>query len=156
MEWKEKTKEKLLEHSVAAVVALIGLLLSIIWLAIPSEAWSKISEATPKRVLWALLGLESIALIGLIGSLYKKPRKKTLVRGMGVAWEYVDDGARAVCPTCEIGLFIKHVQDTYDILQCPKCKVEIPLISDNNQPFHLLEARRRVEEFRESRNLAEK
>ncbi len=75
METKEKIKEKLLEHSVAAVLALIVLLLSVIWLAVPSEVWGKASEAVPKRVLWALLALELIAIIALTGSLINQKRK---------------------------------------------------------------------------------
>ena len=134
-------KQKAQDHIVSIVLGLIVLLLLVIWQGVPSSTWDRVSEATPKRVLWALLALESIAIIGLAVSLYKKVRKKRRLWGLGVVWDL--DYLKPLCPTCDgdVTLFIKQVQDTHDILQCPKCKIEIPLVGDTNQHFHLYQAK---------------
>ena len=74
MDWKEKVKEKLLEHSVAAVLALTVLLLSVIWLAVPSEVWGTASAVVPKRVIWALLGLAALTIVVLAALLLDSRR----------------------------------------------------------------------------------
>ena len=61
-----KIKGLILENIVLAVFGLILLLLLIVWKAIPSSVWDRVSEATPKRVLWALIGLEAIAICWLL------------------------------------------------------------------------------------------
>lgn len=61
MDWLTKLKEKAQEHSISIVFALIVLLSLVVWKAVPSEVWDRVSEVVPKRVLWALLGLLAIA-----------------------------------------------------------------------------------------------
>lgn len=140
MAWNLKQKAQ--DHIVLVLFGLITLLLLIVWRAVDPSVWDGVSAATPKRVLWALLGLESIAICLLSAALHKRTRKKKRVSGFGVIW---DDDQHPMCPTCEVEMFIKHVEDTYDILQCPKCKIEIPLIGHDNRPLHLFAAKELIE-----------
>ena len=60
MGWLAKLKEKAEEHTISVLFALIVLLSLIVWRAVPSEVWDKVSAAVPKRALWALTGLLAI------------------------------------------------------------------------------------------------
>jgi hypothetical protein len=94
-EWKETAKEKAREHIVLAIFALIGLLLLAIWQAVPSSLWGTVSEATPKRALWALIALELIAICGLAAALIEKWWEPQMLKLFGMLW---DDKQNPHCP----------------------------------------------------------
>lgn len=73
MTW-QKLKEKIEDHIVTVVLALVGSLCVIIWQAVPSETWARIGEAIPKRVLGALIGLLLIALSASIARIFSLRR----------------------------------------------------------------------------------
>jgi hypothetical protein len=87
MSWLAKLKEQAQEHTILGLFALIGLLSLIVWRAVPSEVWDKVSEVTPKRALWALLGLLAIAAIleGAYVALLRRNLK--LKPRFGVYWD---------------------------------------------------------------------
>ena len=103
MGWLTKLKEKAEEHTVSAVLALIVLLSLVVWRAVPSSVWDRVSEVVPKQVLWALLGLTAIAMI-LEGAYIRQLRKgvaEKLTTKFGVKWtkELVPH-----CPSCLVPL----------------------------------------------------
>ncbi len=136
MGWIETAKKKGREHIILGVFALIALLLLVIWQAVPSEVWGRVSEAIPKRVLWALLGLALIA-IGLETALfldYRRGNKHVPAppkpkRMLGVLW---DDDSNPLCPVCEMLLHIFYLDadESKEALRCPKCKAEYTLRDD--------------------------
>jgi hypothetical protein len=149
MGWIETAKEKGREHIISVVFALIALLLSIIWLAVPSEVWGKASAVVPKRVLWALLGLAVIA-ISLETALfldYRRGSKHTPTpykpkRMLGVLW---DEEFNPVCPVCEILLHMFYINADSNrprqALRCPKCKAEYTLLDDEGHGHALLDVK---------------
>ena len=88
MSWLTKLKEQAQERTILGLFALIGLLSLIVWQAVPSEVWDKVSEVTPKRALWALLALTVIAAIleGAYILLLRKRLAEKLTTKFGVKW----------------------------------------------------------------------
>jgi len=155
MGWIETGKEKAREHLILGLFALIALLLLVIWQAFPSEVWGKVSEVTPKRVLWALLGLEAIA-IGLQAAFAldnRRKRKNTppnespkYYKKFGILW---DSDADPRCPVCQT---LMHMFDRfpvegqmYETIICPKCKARYSLKQDNGNHVWLVVAKNVVE-----------
>ena len=103
MDWLTKLKEKTQEHTILGLFALTVLLSLTIWQAVPSAIWEKVSEATPKPVLWALAGLLAIAAIlecAYIVILHKKLTSKKIWK-FGILWD--QDGA----PRCPRAAFTR-------------------------------------------------
>src|SRR6266542_1839691 len=131
MNWKDKTKEELLKHSVSIGLALIAFLSLVVWQAVPSSVWASVSAATPKRVLWALLALAFIALCGLTVLVFyytRKPKRTStpvMLEQFGVLW---DAYANPHCPVDKTLMnFSSHsvsggiLDEGTDYLYCPKC-----------------------------------
>jgi len=92
-----KIKELILEHIVATVLGGIGLLCLVLWQTIDPAIWARLSEAIPKKALWAWLGLavitvllEGAYIIHLRRRLYPK-----LTFHYGVLW---DKNFNLYCP----------------------------------------------------------
>jgi hypothetical protein len=138
MAWNLKQKAQ--DHIVSIGLGLIVLLLLIVWRAVPSSAWDTVSEATPKRALWALLGLAVIAISVLGGSLidgYRKRRNIPIAPApepayllmFGLLW---DENQNPFCPADKLPLtfFMRHARDHYDILRCAGCGNRFPIRHD--------------------------
>jgi uncharacterized protein YbaR (Trm112 family) len=133
-----KIKELVVENIVLAVFALITLLLLAVWQAVPSSVWDRVSEAVPKRALWALLGLAGITICLLGSALIDIRRKKKLtaaepelLKRFGVLW---DNELNPHCPADQT-LMRPRVNTSgrdHDILMCPKCDHTFPLRTDDN------------------------
>lgn len=148
MAWNLKQKAQ--DHIVSIGLGLIVLLLLIVWQAVPSSVWGKVSEATPKRALWALLGLAGITICLLGGALIDLKRKARLIaanppksfRMYGVHW---DKEANPLCPVCECLMPIHHQEGAnheIDVLWCPRCKTLFSLWDDNGERVSLEIAKR--------------
>jgi len=152
--WIATAKEKAREHIILGLFALIALLLLVIWQAVPREVWGKVSEAVPKQALWALLGLEAIA-IGIQAAFALDNRRKWKntppapppppepgkpLRRFGVHW---DGEFNPLCPVCEILLhmFYLDVDESREALRCPKCKAEYTLRDDEGYTHALGEVK---------------
>jgi len=155
-----KIKELALENIVLAVFALITLLLLVIWQAVPSSVWATVSEATPKRALWALLGLEAIAICVLVALALDNRRKHKLTPTVdaptpeppryfkfhGLFW---DDDLNPVCPADRTLLFVagrsaRKSGGVYDTLRCPSCANIFPL-RDRTGVISLAEAQESIQ-----------
>jgi hypothetical protein len=150
MDWKDKIKEELLKYSIQIVLGLIALLSFAVWEAVPSSVWGRISEATPKRGLWALLALEAIAILlesALLFLHYRRARKETQppepVQAFGVLR---DEELNPLCPAHKMSLrVVKRLEGRprhEDILECQICGREkrIPLITTDSKALTLTEA----------------
>lgn len=80
MTWS-KLKEKIEDHIVTIVFALITILCLTIWQAIPSEVWIQLGAAIPKRALAAFIGLLLIALSTSLAYNFSLRRKLRDIRG---------------------------------------------------------------------------
>jgi hypothetical protein len=154
-----KIKEKLLDRIVEAALALIVLLFSIIYLAVPSEVWGRVSEVVPKRALWALLGLATIAICFLVGALIDNWRKNrhvpmllpagepVMLKRFGVLW---DKDQNPHCPVDKTYLpFYSHgvVSDhECDYLRCPACHETYPLWDSNLGGLALHDAKQFIQQ----------
>lgn len=148
MGWIKTAKEKGREHIILGLFGLIVLLLLVIWRAVPASAWDTVSEATPKRVLWALLGLAVIA-IGVETALfldYRRGSKHTPVpykprRLCGVLW---DEDSSPLCTVCQTLLHLFYIvsgEDRDQALRCPKCKAEYTLRDDEGYEHALADVK---------------
>jgi hypothetical protein len=155
MGWQDTLKEKARDHIITVLFGLITLLLLAIWKAVPGKVWDRVSEATPKRVLWALIGLELIA-IGLLTAFALDDRRKgkqaTPSSGeskhmiaFGCLW---DNSLNPLCPADKTLMYvaIHYKEERYETLRCPKCKVRIPLRDDEYGTITLAGARELLRE----------
>lgn len=132
MAWSLKQKAQ--DHIVSISFGLVVLLLLVVWQAVPSSVWDRVSEAVPKRALWALLGLAGIAISVLTGALIDTKRKQsespkaTRFRLFGVHW---DSHANPLCPVCDCLMPIHHRENDGDVLWCPRCKTLFSLWRDD-------------------------
>lgn len=147
-EWIDTGVQKARERIVLAVFALITLLLLVIWRAVPASVWDRVSEATPKRALWALLGLAAIAICVLTALFLQNRRKQKetaqhlaqaleppespapqYLRMYGLLW---DDDLNPCCPADETPLtfLMRSATGGFDILQCASCKARFPIHDD--------------------------
>lgn len=142
MAWNLKQKAQ--DNIVSIGLGLIVLLLLVVWKAVDPSVWDKVSEAVPKRALWALLALELITIIVLAGSLInhrRKSRQKEALDGVmhkrfGVLW---DNKLNPHCPADQT-LMRPRVHQTnrdYDILMCPKCDHTYPLRREDMSSLRL-------------------
>ncbi len=147
MAWNLKQKAQ--DNIVSIGLGLVVLLLLVIWQAVPSSVWDRVSEATPKRALWALIALELIV-IGLLAASAIDSRRKRKdtpseqpqrpVRRFGIHW---DDEFNPLCPACEVLLHIFYPEDASgEVLRCPKCKAEYRLRNDDGEEFLLYDVKR--------------
>ena len=148
MNWQDKLKEKLLEHLIVVILSIIGVLLLILWQAIPSEIWIRVSDATPKRVLWALLALSLILIVletAFIINLRRRSGVKVTPRQVamfGVLW---DEYANPLCPICKIHMYPTRRRDENNqlrqVVKCPKCEKSYILKDDSVNRLELAEAK---------------
>jgi len=146
MAWNLKQKAQ--DHIVSIGLGLIVLLLLVVWQAVPSSAWGKVSEVTPKRALWALLGLAGIAICLLSGALIDNRRKQRasqdgrLFLRFGMYW---DKAQNPHCPADKIPLvFTFHrMKDGKwcDFLACSACQMNFPLWDSQHGGLTLAEAK---------------
>lgn len=135
MSWLARLKEKAQEHTILGLFGLIALLSLIVWRAVPSAVWDRVSEAVPKRALWALAGLLAIAAIGqaaYIFSLRKVIREKFTPQ-FGLLW---NKQKIPYCPSCEIPLTQVFVgtRSSIPAFKCIKCKgVIVPRDSEGER-----------------------
>ena len=150
MGWRETLTEKARDHIITVLFGLIVLLLLVIWRAVPSAIWDRVSEAVPKQVLWALIALEAIA-IGLLTAFALDNRRKSKQAALpnsepkrliafGCLW---DDSHNPLCPADGTLLYVAthYKEDNSETLRRPKCKVRIPLRHDDYGPLTLGQAR---------------
>jgi hypothetical protein len=133
----DKLREKAKEHAVALVFVLALLLLGVIWAAVPTEVWNRISAATPKRALWATIGLLALALLLESAYLLELRRKYRLKPRFGVYW---DRSLTPYCPACsKMVAYVRHSL-TWGF-QCVQCDGFVPLNDDNGQGIEIADAR---------------
>ena len=149
MAWNLKQKAQ--DHIVSIGLGLIVLLLLVVWRAVPSSVWDTVSEAVPKRALWALVALELIAVCFLVGALIdnKRKRKPEIPKTLrfiifGVHW---DNQGNPRCPVCDCLMPIHHREDDGDVLWCPKCKTLFSLWRDNGDRLTLEQGKAGFELF---------
>ncbi len=144
MGWLTKLKEQAQERTILGLFALITLLSLIVWGAVPSSAWDKVSEVTPKRALWALLGLLAIAAIlecAYIVELRRRLKLKLKPR-FGVYW---DRELTPYCPSCsKVLVYIKDSAAFSHVwgFKCVQCSTFIPLNDDDGRPIEITDAKR--------------
>jgi hypothetical protein len=145
MSWSIKLKEKAQEHTVSGLLGLIVLLSLIIWAAVPSELWNRISEAVPKRVLWALIGLEAIAIC--LSSAYIMTMRRELRSKMfwmcGVLW---DKKHTPHCPSCSkpLGGYTQNlIHGSWEWgFKCIDCNQPVSLSDESGCNIELSEVKR--------------
>ncbi|MDQ3819957.1 MAG: hypothetical protein M3362_20095 [Acidobacteriota bacterium] len=128
MDIAAKVKETVLEHIVLTAIGVMGLLFLIIWQSVDPAIWAWISDTTPKKVLWAWIGLAGMVVVlegAYILHLRRKLRPK-FVSHMGVLW---DKQHKLYCPKDETLLFQSGrtgnvVGRGVEIFKCPKCDNE--------------------------------
>jgi hypothetical protein len=162
MSWTTKLKEIAQEHTLKGVLALLLLLLGVIWSAIPSEVWGKISAAIPKPVLWAVIGVLTVVTILESASIYisrkrlKRLRQTTkLFPNFGVLWDELNNPH---CPSCK-NLLPQKLKERYGYdfaeskliatnplptLECLQCNKEITLIDDDGEVITLKNAKQQL------------
>jgi len=158
MGWRETLTEKARDRIVTGLFALITLLLLAVWKAIDPSVWGRVSEVVPKRALWALVALELIVIGLLVGTLIDNRKRKVVTvvepemhKQFGVLW---DNELRPHCPVDKTLLHLSGCviaegsRPAYDILQCPKCKAEIPLYDEDGHQT-LLSAKDLILSFRQ-------
>lgn len=142
MSLNEKIKEQVAQHLVIAVLAPFLFLAGVLWSAIPYQVWDQLSGLTPKKALWALLGILVLTSLGLTAYVFVLRRRlKNKLRPMyGVLW---DREANAYCPGCNSAL-AAYQERAFGMLafRCTKCKTELPLRDDEGKDVTLLEAKR--------------
>src|SRR2546421_9606918 len=74
MTWS-KLKEKIEDHIITVVFALITFLCLVIWQAIPSEIWIQLGTVIPKRMLAALIGLLFIVAVTSVAYIFSLRRE---------------------------------------------------------------------------------
>jgi hypothetical protein len=148
-------KKQAQENIVKVVFALLLLLLGVIWAAVPSETWGRVSAAVPKSVLWALLGLVVAALIaGVAYIFYLRKKAKPKERfAFGVYWDSV---LNPLCPACKTPLSQSRRHLFYaigegiplpkPITECLKCDKHLPLFDDYGNSVTLSDAKRQLSE----------
>jgi hypothetical protein len=168
MNWLTKLKEKAQEHTILGVFALISLLSLVIWKAVPSEVWDKISAIVPKRVLWALLGLTLIAVCLEAAYIFGLRKERKNLKGslesklflkFGALWDGLNN---PYCPSCKNplpqklkGPFVFAVGSTsgkssvkvspaVPVLECVQCNKEITLIDDDGKQIALKDAKEQI------------
>lgn len=97
----EKVKEKVAEHLTSSAIALLLVLSLIIYRAVSPATWKLIDDTIPKPVVWALLGITTVAIVGLLAYIFqlRKRLKKELIPRFGVYWSKKDHVPH--CPACE-------------------------------------------------------
>ncbi len=144
-------KEELLKITIGkittGVLLLIGFLCAVIWRESLFQKWTQVAEGVSKPALMALLGLvliaavlEAFGIAYLLYLLYRRPAvapaEPPMLKRFGVLWDK-DESPNPHCPADETLLHLSgRVEGTprhgaYDIMQCPKCNVEIPLYGDH-------------------------
>src|SRR5687767_1766554 len=108
-----KVKETVVEYTVLSVLALIGVLAFIVWTAVPSSFWQRLSDAVDKPVLWALVGLCLFTMVGLavfVVQTYLHQRKALHHYG-GVLW---NANSEIFCPKDDTPLYQNGVTYSED------------------------------------------
>lgn len=144
-----KAKETVVEYAVLSVFALLGILTFIIWQAVPSTFWERISDAIEKKVLWAGIGILFCIVIGeSVYLLQMHLRARTILRHYGgVLWNSNSD---IFCPKDETPLYKSG--DTFDeenpkkaqveIFQCPKCDSNYILKDSEGKSINIVTAKK--------------
>jgi hypothetical protein len=149
MAWKDDLGKKAQEHIVLGLFGLITLLLLVIYRAIPSSAWDTVSEVIPKRVLWALIALEAIA-IGLQAAFAidnRRTRKNTPqapppLRMFGLLW---DKEQNPLCPADQTPLsFLISPTPAFDLLKCAQCDSQFSIHHDLTGNMTLAHAKQQI------------
>lgn len=145
MGWIEKIKEQAQEHTIKLCSGLLVLLLLVIWQALPPQVWERASAATPKPVLWALLGLAGIAILIEAAYIFELRRRLRLSPKFGVLW---DKRSAPYCPSCSkpLGHYGYHQTDD-DVygrwgFWCIRCNRNVPMSDDEGNILELTEAKR--------------
>ena len=73
---RTKVEEKKPEWILLGITALVALLASAVWAAIPSETWARISELTPKKALWLSLAATSLLVLFLVPYVFLLRRER--------------------------------------------------------------------------------
>lgn len=155
MSWLTKLKEKVQEHTILGLFALITLLSLIIWRAVPAEVWDRVSEVTPKRVLWALLGL--LAIVSMLGGAYIRNLRHQLASNLfwrfGVLW---DKKQTPHCPACSKPLgryaaYIIVVSPQWGFM-CVQCNKVISMSDDEGNILTFKEAKALLNSKAQSNN----
>lgn len=145
MDLLAKLKEKAEEHTVSAVLALIVLLSLVVWKAVPSEVWDKVSEVTPKRVLWALLGLLAIAatLEGTYIRALRRRQAEKLITKFGVKWtkELVPHCPSCSSPLTNYGHYWNGAFTSTWSFSCVKCNQRVTMSDEAGNELELHEAK---------------
>jgi hypothetical protein len=139
-----KLKEKLEDRTIEILFALIGLLCLIIWRAVPSEVWERISGAVPTQALWAMIGLLLIVASAEAAYIIHLRRQKDtkLSLKFGAYW---DKQNNVYCPSCQTLLQHRNRlnDDTVDF-RCIKCKDLIKLTDEKGYTIYFKEAKERL------------
>ena len=142
-------KQQAQAHIVKVSIALLTLLLLVIWRAVPSTVWDRVSAVVPKPVLWALVALELIGIVGLVVALIdhrrKARRRARLVLCWGIYW---DKSFNPYCGHDKTPLSFKsHALESGKagtILYCPACKSDTPIWDSIQGALTLAEAKQQL------------
>lgn len=132
-----------------SVLALFGLLTFILWQAIPSTFWERISNGIEKRVLWAIIGLLILSLIGETAYLIQSYiQSRTSLRFFGsVLW---NSNCDLFCPKDETPIYKagrtinedENSKVTVELFQCPKCDSNYILKDFDGNPITFAQAKK--------------
>lgn len=97
MTWT-KLKEKIEDHIVTIVFALITFLCLVIWQTVPSESWIQLGAVVPKRSLAALAGLLLIGLVTTIAYVFSLRRELKNIHAGSQSKEQTNHSSQHVKP----------------------------------------------------------
>jgi hypothetical protein len=144
MNWLTELKAKAKEHTLSLVISLTVLLVGVIWAAIPSELWSKVSAAIPKRVLWSVIGLLVLGLIFESAYVANLRSKFKLKWQFGIRWSKSLEPFCPVCPT-PLSSYGQHAIFSSSSLTwgfiCPQCKDIFPMTDNDGNTLELKQAK---------------
>jgi hypothetical protein len=137
-------KQKAQDHTVSIGLGLIVLLLLTVWQAVDPSVWGKVSEAVPKRALWALLALESITICLLVAYAVQIKRRTSnrLKPLFGVLW---DKDAHPYCPVCSVLMHFNEPSIKLWKATCPKCKTVFTVIAQGGWLVTLEDVKQRLQ-----------
>jgi hypothetical protein len=142
---KEKVLEKILEHTLALVVTPTLILGgTTVWVLMPillSPLWTRVPAQTLQRVL-GLAFLSIMILLAYVLVLRHKLKTSQKIF-YGIFW---DKHANAFCPACEapLGGYGVYGMAKNPAFFCRRCKISVPIRSDEANFVSLVEAKQHV------------
>ncbi len=159
MDAKEELLKLTLGKTLGGLLLLIGFLILVVWRETLFGKWEQIAGGLSKPALLAMLGLaviaaaiEGICIAYLVYLVYRARQAtqtappiqaKKPTRAYGVHW---DEDLFPLCPVCDVFLPIRFNDKRYEVLFCPKCKVDYILRDDYGERVSLVDAKLELED----------